>query len=303
MNSEISVVVCTRNRGKGLLPTLDSILANSYENFELIVIDQSLNTETESSIATYLHDPRVRYIKSSSQGAGLSRNIGLNEARGSIVAYTDDDCTVPLNWLDEIENIFKTYPEVAVVFFNVEPGPHDAQAGFIPNRIYKEEKVIRSISESTDSLGMAAGMALKKRIILDMGGFDANMGPGSKFMSGEDLDIGLRVLLKGLPICITPSIKVVHYGYRSFGDEFRQLVKRDWFAMGGAYAKLVKCGQKGSTRLILYDSFVKGLWHPMSHIFRLKRPSGFKGFFYFYQGFISGLLTQVEYTNLVYKSH
>ncbi len=141
----ISAVVCTRNRGKQVIETIDSILANQCSSFELLVIDQSTNAETSEAIQPYLSDPRFCYISTSTHGAGLSRNIGLEYARADIVAYTDDDCTVSSQWLTKFENIFNANPKVAIVFCSIAAGSYDPDKGAIPNNVYPEDQIVHSL--------------------------------------------------------------------------------------------------------------------------------------------------------------
>ena len=109
---QISVVICTRNRGASIVQTLESVFANKHPSFEVIVVDQSTNDETKQAIAPYQQDPCFHYICSDTIGTGRSRNIGLHAARGEIVAYTDDDCIVPVDWLEQLEPFFSTTREL-----------------------------------------------------------------------------------------------------------------------------------------------------------------------------------------------
>src|SRR5262245_24956414 len=86
---EISVVVCTRNRGENVARTIQTVMENHFRRFELVVIDQSTNVDAATAIEQFTTDPRFRYIHSATVGTGRSRNIGLTESKGGIVIYTD----------------------------------------------------------------------------------------------------------------------------------------------------------------------------------------------------------------------
>ena len=65
-------------------------------------------------------------------------NAGLKETKGSVIAITDDDCTVPPKWLEKFASIFVTHPKVAVAFCSVEAGEHvkygrDARGELLPD--------------------------------------------------------------------------------------------------------------------------------------------------------------------------
>src|ERR671913_2186843 len=87
----LSVLICTRNRADKLKRAVDSVLANSFTDYELIVVDQSTDGRTAAALAT-IDDDRLRYIHTDTVGVAKSRNIAVCESRAEIVVYTDDDC-------------------------------------------------------------------------------------------------------------------------------------------------------------------------------------------------------------------
>src|SRR5512147_2834293 len=87
----ISILVCTRNRPEDLRRCLDSIFANSFTDYELLVVDQS----DDGTTADYLGgitDPRLRWIPTDSRGLARARNIAIQNAQTGLLAFTDDDC-------------------------------------------------------------------------------------------------------------------------------------------------------------------------------------------------------------------
>lgn len=298
---KISVVICTRNRGEKIAATLESVEANRHPSFEILVIDQSTNDETDNVVRGFHSERAFRYYRTTTKGVGLSRTLGLREARGKIVVYTDDDCTVPDNWLSVIEVFFDQYPQVGIVFCNVEPAEHNDQVYIIPNRIYGQNRLIRKVQDYAREIGLGAGMAVRRDAGLAVGGFDGRMGPGSEFQSGEDLDLSLRILLKGWWVYETPDVSVVHFGHRTY-EQFKELTKRDWIGIGAAFAKPVKCRQRQIFIPLAYNVIFMGLINPFKPLLRLKRPQGFKRLLYFWEGFSKGLRTSVNCTNYLYTS-
>ena len=299
VDPEVSVVICTRNRGQEVVAAIESVLANQHPNFELIIVDQSTNDDTENAVETFIDDPRFRYIHTSTVGVGISRNIGLMNARADIVCYTDDDCTVSTNWLLAFHAVFRKYPNVSVVFCSVDPAPQTRRDGAIPYRHYTHDKIIRSLVQYANSYGMGAGMAVRKSVILNWGGFDETLGPGSFFRSGEDIDIALRMLLHKSWVYELSSEAVTHHGFRNHTD-FRELTKRDFYAIGAVHAKVAKRTLGGILPMMLYNSLYISLWMPFAMIFSFKRPRGFNRFFYYWIGFFKGLRTPVDFPNLLY---
>ena len=82
----VSAVVCTRNRGDSIVPTVESILANTHPNFELLIVDQSTNNITKTALLPFLSLPHVRYLHSNTIGAVHSRHMALFDANADIVA-------------------------------------------------------------------------------------------------------------------------------------------------------------------------------------------------------------------------
>src|SRR5579871_4460836 len=90
----VSALICTRNRGDSLIPTVRSILRPNNPCMELVIIDQSSDDATENALKPFMSDSRLRYLRTTTRGKGIALNIGLEECRGEIVAITDDDCEV-----------------------------------------------------------------------------------------------------------------------------------------------------------------------------------------------------------------
>lgn len=289
----VSAVVCTRNRGDSIVPTVESILANTHPNFELLIVDQSTNNITKTALLPFLSLPHVRYLHSNTIGAGHSRQMGLLEAKGDIVAYTDDDCTVPSEWLSTLANIFEVDTSVGVVYGTVLPAPHNESEGTVPHNTYTRSRTIRSLSKYSKSIGMGANMAVRRHMCLSVGGIDQNLGPGSRFFSGEDHDMAIRVLINGWAVHETADTFVIHDGFRSFAD-FRKLTRRDWYAIGAVHAKYFKCKYWSILTLVFFNTVIRGFWQPVSLLWNGNRPQGFKRFLFYWEGFSAGIRSEVD---------
>lgn len=99
----VSIIIPTYKRSVFLDRALASVYAQTYTNWEIIVVDDnddcsSYREETETVVSAYRDDPRVRYIKHrENRGAATARNTGIRETRGEFVAFLDDDD----QWLPE----------------------------------------------------------------------------------------------------------------------------------------------------------------------------------------------------------
>lgn len=118
----VSVVIPTYNRANIIDKAIDSVLDQTYENLEVVVVDDGSTDNTEEVVTAY-DDPRVRYIPlEENQGANVARNTGIKEAKGEFIAFQDSDNI----WDEEkIEKQVKAYmnsPEDHKVVFTIVCG-------------------------------------------------------------------------------------------------------------------------------------------------------------------------------------
>ncbi|MBY6032511.1 glycosyltransferase family 2 protein [Marinobacter daepoensis] len=90
-NPLVSVVTPTFNRADYLPVAVESVLAQSMADFELIVVDDGSTDGTEELMQRYLSDPRVKYFYQENQGQSVARNRGIDEARGQYICFLDSD--------------------------------------------------------------------------------------------------------------------------------------------------------------------------------------------------------------------
>ena len=297
----ITALICTRNRGASITGAIASILANVHPNFELVVIDQSTNDETAEAVRQFCSDPRLHYLRSDTQGLGRAHNIGLSIAHGEIVAITDDDCEVPAHWLETMALAFMAHPNVAVAFCNVDPIDYDRSAGFIPVYQRTGTKLLTGTLDKCKARGIGAGIAVRKPFILALGGFDEMLGPGAVFPSCDDGDMAVRALLNGYQVYETDAVAVVHAGFRTW-EEGKKLARRDFFAIGAAYAKPLKCGHWRFLVVPVYELGRHAIWPPVVDLLCLRRPRGLGRIGAFLQGFVRGWQTPVDPKTLLFRS-
>lgn len=112
----ISVVMPTRNRSSMLAPAVASVLAQTYPSWELVVVDDGSEDETPEVLAELAAEPRIRPLRIDHGGVGAARNAGLAAARGTLVAYLDDDNAMHPGWLRSVAWAFEQRPETEVLY-------------------------------------------------------------------------------------------------------------------------------------------------------------------------------------------
>ncbi len=97
-NGLVSVVMPSYNTAKYIAESIESVINQTYPYWELIIVDDCSTDDTDSVVANYLSDTRIRYLKNeTNSGAAISRNYALREAKGKWVAFLDSDDV----WLPE----------------------------------------------------------------------------------------------------------------------------------------------------------------------------------------------------------
>lgn len=92
MNELVSIIMPSYNTGRFIGETIESVLAQSYKNWELIIVDDCSKDDTDDIVSQYLADARVHYIKNEiNSGAASSRNRAIMEAHGKWIAFLDSD--------------------------------------------------------------------------------------------------------------------------------------------------------------------------------------------------------------------
>jgi GT2 family glycosyltransferase len=230
----VTVIVCTRDRPASLQTCLRSILA-LREPCEVIVVDNAPRTDATADVVRKLDDPRLRRVAEPQPGLSRARNRGAREARGHVMAFTDDDVVVDRNWLRAIRVGFGRGPEVACVTGMVAPGEIEtpAQAIFETKVAWPASFTPRRFDLETNRLahplypfmpgvfGAGVNFAVARDAWRVIGDFDEALGAGSPAKGGEDLDFFLRVILSGYAIAYEPAALVWHL-HRQDEDELRR---------------------------------------------------------------------------------
>jgi O-antigen biosynthesis protein len=171
----VTIVVPTRNRPADLLGCVQSLQHLDYPDFEVLIVDQSPNDVCEIAVKK-LDDTRLKLIRTTTVGRSRGANLGAFYASGSIIAFTDDDITVPAGWLKRITAIFRKEQDVGVYYGAVAAAPHDRSEFLIPEYLPAAYQVTRGRLVHAAVIGMGANMAVRRDVFRDIGGFDALMG-------------------------------------------------------------------------------------------------------------------------------
>lgn len=201
--SPISVVVCTYDRAGLLAGALDAVCDQSLNKaeYEVIVVDNNSTDNTRAVVAKFCQaHPNVRYFREERQGLSHARNRGWKEARGGYVAYIDDDCKVPEQWLSVAKEIIERVSPAVFggPFYAVynTPRPRWFKDSYGSNEPHGESCVLNH-HQYTDLFG---GNIFYRRSLLEaLNGFDSRLGMiGRKIAYGEETAL-LRLISDTMP--------------------------------------------------------------------------------------------------------
>lgn len=220
----VSVLLSTCNRCDKLRLLLETMKTNGsagHSEVEVLVIDNNSSDATKQVVAEYtsLENPVVRYFFESEQGKSRALNRRISEARGEIIAFTDDDCIPGPNWVENILKEFDADPELSVLGGRVELyDGKDLQQAVLLSNSRTIVKNVREVCETPTIIG--ANMAFRKTVLEITRGFDPSLGPGSICKAAEDLDLIYRSLKMKFKIAYFPEVMVFHnHGRRTEVDE------------------------------------------------------------------------------------
>jgi len=211
MNTVVSIIICTRNRGDSLRETLASISGCQIPAdlpAELLVIDNGSTDGTKSVVQqTNMSNMPLRYTFEGQNGKCHAHNRGMAEANGEVFLWTDDDVRVPADWIERMCRPIVS-GEVDAMQSGIKMAPHlrkpwltRALAGILldwtPDRV-----------ESPTLVG--ANMAFAKQVRERVPFFDPDLGPGARGYYDDTL-FGMQLVEAGYKIGFTPDAVVEHH--------------------------------------------------------------------------------------------
>ncbi len=189
----VSVIVPLYNKADHIAATLDSALAQTFGDYEIIVVDDG-STDASSAIAQGYGD-RIRYIHQNNRGAGAARNRGLAEARGRYMAFLDADDTWRPEKLAEQVAFMEAHPEIMWCSANSsqDEGCRRHNGLFLPYDPQTDEQWTCFddwFDENTRHwIQCTSVIMVRREVFAEVGDFDAAI------PSGQDMDLWIRIAL------------------------------------------------------------------------------------------------------------
>jgi len=216
----VSVVMATYNDPLDYLTlSVESIIKQTYKNWELLIVDDSTKSEVIDTLDTFgKKDSRIKIVRKNNKlGFVKSLNVGIHESCGTYIARMDSDDISKLNRLEKEVAFLEENKDIDIVGSNIEI--IDEKSTVIGNRIYEvEEYKIKRNSFFRNPLAHPSVM-YRRQSIIKLGGYD------EKYKMAEDYELWLRALKSGMKISNIPEVLL---SYRMGGDYYKKRSKENW---------------------------------------------------------------------------
>jgi glycosyltransferase involved in cell wall biosynthesis len=192
----ISVVIPLYNKAQSIRKTLDSVLAQTYKDFEIVVVDDGSTDESANIAEAMLRECKVygvecrgKVIRKANGGVSSARNAGILAAKGEYVAFLDGDDLWHSEYLETLHQLIEEYPDAALygigcTTINGDKIPEDV----IPTTLRGE---LEDVWNNYPGYWTGSSSSSRRMRLIEIGLFD------TKMTHGEDIDMWWRLLLSG----------------------------------------------------------------------------------------------------------
>jgi cellulose synthase/poly-beta-1,6-N-acetylglucosamine synthase-like glycosyltransferase len=203
----VSIIVPVKNGEKTLKKCIDSILNLNYPNYELIIVNDGSTDNTQKILEEY--KDKIKIINTQGVGPSKARNLAVKQAKGELVAFTDSDCIVDKEWLNELVKCFKIEENLAGVGGEQLSPQDESNFGKIVNNFMHSIGIIEYVKDEKEVVftqhNPTCNSIYKKEVFEKLGVFKEGLWPG------EDVEFDYRVTKTGYKLLFNPKAIVYHY--------------------------------------------------------------------------------------------
>lgn len=218
---EYSVIIPVYNRPEEIDELLNSLTKQSYNDFEVLIIEDGSTNTCDDIAANYATVLDVKYFFKENTGPGDSRNYGMDKAQGNYLIFFDSDCIIPDSYFEILTEYLGKYN------YDAFGGADDAHASFTTIQKAINYTMTSFLTTGGVRKGKAQGnkyqprsfnMGIRKSVIDAVGGF-------SDIHPGEDPDLSFRIRSAGFNIGAIPEAFVYHKRRIDFSKFSHQVLK------------------------------------------------------------------------------
>lgn len=250
---KFSLLIGTLNRPKILSICLDKLKKQTYKKFEIIIVDQSQDNETESLVSAY-SGLDIKYRRVNFKGLSKARNEAISLMSGDYFCLIDDDADYSCDYLAKAVKIFEMEPGVIISGYILDTY---TDKGIVDYRRIKHADGLKL--REIIRLCPSAGLVIPASTINNVGHFDERLGVGTRFGATEETDYLLRCKKAGYKIVHSESLFVQHPIYIGEKPDYNHIEvdKVKSYAMGGGalYKKHLYYGKEYDLFPLLIENF------------------------------------------------
>jgi teichuronic acid biosynthesis glycosyltransferase TuaG len=218
----VSVIIAAYNASEYIGETLQSVFAQTFTNYEVIVVNDGSDDTAELTLALAPYRERIIYIEQENQGAAAARNAGLRAARGRYAAFLDSDDLWEEDYLKEqFEFIERTKCDLVYTDALLFGDPSVSGRRYMEIAPSEGEVTFRSLMRSECNV-ITSGVLARKETIFSAGLFDVGL------RNSQDFDLWIKMLLGGARLSYQRKV-LVRYRCRegSLSGDATNRVKRE----------------------------------------------------------------------------
>lgn len=207
----VSVVIPTRNRAHYLQECLGSVFAQTYTQYEILVVDDGSTDGTQSLLAPLEAQGAIRYFRREPAGVSAARNFGVQQSRGQYIAFLDSDDLFEPSKLQKQVSLFEANPHLGFVHCWFTKFNETGELGVRDTSVFRGQVYPSMLTEWSVLMAMPC-LLVRRDVFLEVGGFDEHM------RWAEDLDLWRRIA-RHYPLDLVPESLVrvrVHAASTSF---------------------------------------------------------------------------------------
>jgi glycosyltransferase involved in cell wall biosynthesis len=222
MFASVSIILCTHRseRYEDFVEAIDSLLSQSYNNLEIIVVVDGNRELYDRILKSGIEEAdkvkgKVKVILNEKNlGLSESRNKGIKEAKGDVIAFFDDDAVADEDWLKELERMYREHDAIAAGG-RLMPGWITKKPKLLPEEYYwligaTHKGFSEEVTEVRNTFG--SNLSFKAEVLKALGGFRGEMGvKGKGLLQGEETELCERMREKfGRGVVYNPDAIVYH---------------------------------------------------------------------------------------------
>lgn len=192
-----SIIIPTFNRETIIISAIEGVLDQTFDNWELLIVDDGSTDTTKENVEPYLKDKRINYVYQNNAGVCAARNMGAKFAKGQYLIFLDSDDKVESCWLEDFYNELKNN-QIDIVYCSVKMQN--------PNGTTKLINVDNPYENGIGKgLDVAGSWALKREIFYEVGMYDETI----KF--SENNELRLRFNYRKLNIALVKKYNLIYF--------------------------------------------------------------------------------------------